>query len=87
MAYKHAPHVAWRVVKDEVVILDLQTSVYYSLNEVAARIWELLCSGLECQAIIADVSGLYHHDRAEVAKDLESLVGELSREKLIVTAA
>jgi hypothetical protein len=45
--FKHAENLAWRRIKGEAVILDLDTSEYFSLNETGVLIWERLGVG-EC---------------------------------------
>jgi hypothetical protein len=79
----YAKHVAWRKVDDEVVILDLETSVYYSLNETASDIWELIGKGLSEDDIAEEIAGRYDQKAASVKKDVTALVKKLKKEKLI----
>lgn len=83
---KYAKHVAWRKVDDEVVILDLETSVYYSLNETASDIWELIGKGLSEEDIAEEVADRYGQKPASVKKDVNALVKKLKKEKLITNA-
>jgi DNA-binding NarL/FixJ family response regulator len=80
---RHAKNVAWRKVDDEVVILDLETSVYYSLNETASRIWELIGKGLSEEAIADDVADEYGQNVKSVKKDVSTLIKKMKKEKLI----
>jgi hypothetical protein len=82
--YKHAGHVSWRRVEDETVILDLTTSVYFSLNEAGALIWELLGEKAAVDEIHAAVCGKFDVPPALARKDLEALVARLLDKKLLV---
>ena len=67
----------------EAVILNLQKGVYYGLNRVGARIWELL----QQPRTVADLRSLlvkeFNVEPARCAQDLEALLGELSNHGLI----
>ena len=39
------PHVVWARQADATVLLDAERGLYYTLNEVAGRTWELLAGG------------------------------------------
>ncbi|HOW26980.1 MAG TPA: PqqD family protein [Elusimicrobiota bacterium] len=84
MSWKHAQNVAWRKVEDEVVILDLETSVYYSLNSTASRIWELLGEGMAEDDIVEKVSDEYNQSEKVVKKDMTGLIQKMKKEKLLV---
>lgn len=84
--YKVPPHAAWRRVDDEIVILDLNTSVYYSLNEVGARMWELLAESLPPEEVAKRVCAEYDTTPKVARKDLEGLIAELRRQELLVAA-
>jgi hypothetical protein len=43
--FRPLPHVVWVRQADAVVLLDAERGLYYTLNEVAGRIWELLVAG------------------------------------------
>lgn len=79
----HAKHVAWRKVDEEVVILDLDTSVYYSLNETASQIWELIGKGLSEDAIAEEIAETYGKNVKAIRKDVSGLIKKMKRENLI----
>ena len=85
-AFKVAPHAAWRRVEGEIVILDLNTSLYYSLNEVGARIWELLASGMSPHDAAERIFEEYETERGTARRDVEKLILELTKDKLLVPA-
>lgn len=43
--FRPLPHVVWARQADTTVLLDADRGLYYTLNEVAGRTWELLVAG------------------------------------------
>jgi hypothetical protein len=84
--WRHAKHVAWRKVEDEAVILDMDTAVYYSLQETGARIWELIGQGKSVQEIIQIIVEEYDAAEQEVRKDVDEIILKLKKEKIIEPA-
>jgi hypothetical protein len=83
--YEPASHVAWRRVDEEVVVLDLNTSVYYAFNESAARIWELLCDGKSLERVVETIVAEFDSPPATVKKDVQALLKDLRAEKLMLS--
>ncbi|MGH7442476.1 MAG: PqqD family protein [bacterium] len=83
LKYKHAERAAWRQVDKEAVILDLESSEYYSLNEVGVLIWEKLGAGAEMDDIVESVCEDFDVDTAKAKKDVAALVGDLTKKKLL----
>ncbi len=81
--YKHAERAAWRQVDKEAVILDLESSEYFSLNEVGVLIWEKLGQGADLDAAVEAVCEEYDVDEAKAKKDASALIGELVKKKLL----
>lgn len=86
-SYKAAGHVAWRRVDEEVVVLDLDSSVYYSLNDTGSRIWELLAAGHPVEKVASLVAEEYGAAAPDVARDADALLKELLRDKLLAPAS
>ena len=84
--FKVATHIAWRRVEDEIVALDLDSSLYYSFNDTGARIWELLAEGATVETAIENVAAEYDGAAKAVEKDAREFVRDLCREKLIESA-
>ncbi len=80
---RHAKHVAWRKVDDEVVVLDLETSVYYSLNETASRVWEMIGKGMSEEAIAEELAEEYGQSLKTVKKDVSALIKRIKKENLL----
>ncbi len=84
--YKHSAGSAWRRVEQEAIVLDLETSVYYSLNDVGAFIWEKLGAGATLAEVVDALCAEYDVPARDAEKDVEDLVGKLRAEKLLVEA-
>lgn len=80
---RHAKCVAWRKVEDEVVILNLETSVYYSLNETGSLVWELIGKGLSAEKIAEEVADVYKQSLKTVKKDVDDIIKKIRKEDLI----
>jgi len=67
----------------EAVILHLKNGVYYGLNPVGARIWDLV----QQPRTVADLRSLlvqeFDVEPTRCAHDLDALLGELSKHRLI----
>lgn len=81
--FKHADHIAWRRVEQESVILDLNTSDYYSLSETGALIWESLGAGHSVDHVKGIVCHQYDIEPSVVHKHIESLVEQLVQDGLL----
>jgi hypothetical protein len=82
--FKHAGQVSWRRVDDEVVILNLTTSAYFSLNESGALIWEKLGEGLPLDEVHDAICRKFTVAAPQARQDLEDLAAHLLEKKLLV---
>jgi hypothetical protein len=67
----------------EAVILQLQDGVYYGLNPVGARVWQLLKEPRTVGDIMSRILDEYDVDPSRCEQDLSALLLELSSKKLI----
>lgn len=67
----------------EVAILQLRSGIYYSLNEVGARIWELVQEPHSVNDILSALLDEYEVAPEECERDLLGILEELQAEKLI----
>ena len=84
--YRHAPNVAWRRVEEEAVLLNVDTSAYYSLDPIAADIWERLGKGDSLAKIIRRISQDFDTPEDRVAKDAAGFIHDLLQEELLSVA-
>ena len=75
----------WREVGDEVVVLDVQTATYLSLNGSAGALWKKLDGGATPVELVAELVSAYAVPEARAAKDVEDFLRALrDRELLLV---
>jgi len=68
---------------DESSILSLKNSVYYSLDPVGTRIWELLRQSRSVDEILAMLLEEYDVEAERCERDLLAILGKLHEEGLI----
>lgn len=67
----------------ETVLLELSRGVYYGLDEIGTRIWNLLAEGRSLEGTVDVLVEEYDVDRARGAADVLRLVGELEERRLL----
>ena len=77
-------HVRAQQLEDQMVILDLSSGIYFGLNQVGARIWDLIKQGRALGDIAAVVAEEFDAPAAEVEADTAELANQLVSRKLIV---
>jgi hypothetical protein len=70
-------------VGDEMVILDLDSSLYYALEPVGARIFELLQQPTRLDAVLQAMVAEFEVDAETARADLLALVDTLVAQKLV----
>lgn len=76
--------VVWRDVGDEVVVLELSTSTYLTLNGTAKQIWESLASGATLDALVEGLVDRYGITPEQARVDAESFVSAVADRGLLV---
>jgi hypothetical protein len=78
------PSVISRELSGETVLLNLESGVYYGLDGVATRVWQLLQQDRTiaevCDAVLAE----YDVELDVVREDVSRLVGELRERGIVV---
>lgn len=80
-------NVAWREVEDEVIVLDLRSSQYLTLNDTGAFLWILLESGASAPSLGESLVGRWGVDRETADKDVEDFLGYCRDAEFIEPAA
>lgn len=78
--FKTNPKIAGRRMGAETVLLNLETNIYYSLNETGSLVWELIGSGLHVPAIVSRIAAEYEVGAKTALDDVSSLVEDLLAE-------
>ena len=72
----------FRHVEDEAVLLDLRSGMYFGLNDVGARAWQLIIEHGALAAVLDTLVDEYAAERGVVERDLLALAGQLVARKL-----
>lgn len=67
----------------EAAILDLQNGIYYGLDPVGARIWELIQSPTEVSSVVSQLLDEYDVEAAQCEGDTLALLNQLHERNLI----
>jgi hypothetical protein len=73
-------------LEGEAVILSLADGVYYGLDDVGARVWELLRQPRTVAELRDAVTAEYEVDAATAERDLLDLLAELAERRLVEIA-
>jgi len=71
-------------VQDEVVLLNLKTQQYFSLDDVGARMWNLLVEHNDVAVVSEILVKEYQVEPGRLRADLQSLVGELAEAGIVL---
>jgi hypothetical protein len=72
-------------IEDETVLLDLDSGLYFALNEVGARVWELCDGERNVDDIVEIITGEFDAPEATVRADIVELLAHLAREGLLAS--
>jgi hypothetical protein len=68
------------------VLLELSAGVYYSLDAVGSRIWNLVIAGRTAEEISAELTREYDVSSDQAKMDVDRLLEELAKNKLLEEA-
>lgn len=68
---------------DEVVLLNLETNRFFSLNRTGARLWELLVSGQNLGAIEDQLCREFEVEPSEVSAEVRRMLAAMRDERLV----
>jgi len=80
----NSANISYRIIDEEAVVLNLKTGDYYLLEGTSAFIWKQLEKKISLKDLTERVNNEYAMDKRIVARDLKSLIKDLSNENLIL---
>jgi hypothetical protein len=75
--------IVYKKVGEEMVLLDFERGIYYGLNPVGARVWELLAEGKTTDEIIDRLTGEFDVQRTDAKGDVMALMEDLAANGLL----
>jgi Coenzyme PQQ synthesis protein D (PqqD) len=76
----------WREVGEEIVILDVPTATYLTLNSSAVTLWKHLEDGASPAELAAALVTTYEIGEEKAAMDVQRFLGALKERSLILPA-
>ena len=73
----------FRVLGDEAVILNLASGVYFGLDTVGTRMWQLISEHGSTDKVIAAMLDEYAAEEGQLRSDLDKLIEQLSEKGLV----
>ncbi len=83
----NTPKVVFEQFDDEVVLINLESGAYYSLDQAGADIWTSIQDGAAVGEIVQQMTSQYDGDHSDIEKGITEFVEHLVREELIAPAA
>ena len=80
----NSPNVIHETIDGEVVLINLETGSYYSIDHVGAVVWDYLERGLNNNQIVEAIMTQYDGEQADIAAGIQRLFDSLQTEHLIV---
>ncbi|MCP4216185.1 MAG: PqqD family protein [bacterium] len=75
--------VTWKILKSGTVLLNLKTGDYYTLNETASEIWNLVLEDKKKDEIISAVCDIYDISKEQAGQDVSKTFSFLESESLL----
>lgn len=82
-AYEEMPKVLTTFAQGEVIMLDLDTDRYLSLNGVGTRIWQMLTQGMTGQQIVQQLVQEYDVSLPAAERDVTTFLQQLAEMEII----
>lgn len=74
-------------MREEIVLVNLQSECYYSLNKVGSQMWQLLSEHGDVETACQQLLKTFTVDEPNIRQDLAGLVDELVQEGLLTVTA
>lgn len=68
---------------EEVVMLSIQNSEYYGLNEIGSHIWEMIEKPVQVETLMLQLMEEYEVERRQAESDILALLNDLYNKKIV----
>lgn len=79
--------VIFQRLEQEAVLLEMSGQVYYGLDDVGVKMWELLLKYHDIETVVTELKGIYGVDETVLKTDLTAFVRRLLDAKLLKECA
>ena len=79
--------VVFRILGDEAVILNLSTGIYFGLDTVGTRMWQLISEHGSTEQAREALLAEYEVEEGQLRQDLDLLIQQLIDKGLLITEA
>ncbi len=86
IVFKLSADILLQEVANEMVILNLADGQYYGLNEIGARIVQLMSRGEDISSITQNLLGEFDVEQSVLERDIQDLIEKLQQHALIEIA-
>lgn len=76
-------NLSWREIGEEIVVLDLDGSEYFSVRGAGRVLWRLLAEGSTLSDLAGVLTARYNIDAETAARDAEAFVASLRGKHLV----
>lgn len=83
MPYIDPASVLWKEIDEKVVVLCIETGVFYELNTIGSEIWRQLAVGKDSDVIIQSLREVYAVPDKALAADVETFIKRMAKEGLL----
>ncbi|MEW6206964.1 MAG: PqqD family protein [Acidobacteriota bacterium] len=80
----NASKVAHQIIDGEVIMINLDTGSYYSLDKAGAAAWSLIEKQISVRSLVEHIAVRYEGDCSEIERAITSLIENLREENLIL---
>ena len=84
MKFLRRSELNWKLMGEEVVILDRHEGKVYRLNPCASRIWEMLDGERTLEEITDQITARYDASREKIRKDVSKFIKDFYRNDMIL---
>ena len=75
--------VLWQQLQGEAVLLNLKTGVYFGLNPIGTRVWDLLAEHGTVREVVDAIVGEYEVATQTCTDDVLALIADMQKHALV----
>lgn len=80
---KISENVLFQEIDNEYVLLNMRTELYFGLNDIGAKVWQIISQEGTTDTLIEKIMADYEVSADTLKADISELLNELSNEQLI----